>query len=49
VSAFVSGLNAVLLVGCAIVFAGAVAPGVLMRVPATGPVAQPVTEESRGT
>jgi len=50
----VSGLNAVLLVGCAIVFAGAVAAGVLMRVPATGPVAatepsRPVAEESRGT
>src|SRR5256714_6114696 len=49
VMAFVSGLNAVLLVGCALVFAGAVAAGVLMRVPATGPVGRPVAEESRGT
>jgi EmrB/QacA subfamily drug resistance transporter len=45
VVAFVSGLNAVLLVGAAIVFAGAIAAAVLMRVPATHPVA----EESRGT
>src|SRR3989440_1616184 len=34
VAAFVSGLNAGLLVGCAIVFAGAGAAAVLMRVPA---------------
>ena len=54
VIAFVSGLNAVLLVGCAIVFAGAVAAGVLMRGTATGPAAAAdpspaVAEESRGT
>jgi hypothetical protein len=41
VTAFVSGLNAVLLVGCAMVFAGAVAAGVLMRVPATATEAVP--------
>jgi EmrB/QacA subfamily drug resistance transporter len=35
VIAFVSGLNAVLLVGCAIVFAGAIAAAVLMRIPVT--------------
>src|SRR5438093_2697604 len=46
VMAFVSGLNAVLLVGCAIVFAGAVAVGVLMRVPASGPVARPVAKKA---
>jgi predicted MFS family arabinose efflux permease len=34
VVAFVSGLNAVLLVGCGVVFAGAVAAAVLMRMPA---------------
>jgi EmrB/QacA subfamily drug resistance transporter len=52
VVAFVSGLNAVLLVGCAIVFAGAVAAAVLMRVPATVAAAEqprPLAEESRGT
>jgi EmrB/QacA subfamily drug resistance transporter len=54
VIAFVSGLNAVLIVGAAILFAGAVAAAVLMRVPAPGPVAaaEPlpsVAEESRGT
>ncbi len=54
VIAFVSGLNAVLLVGSAIVFLGAVAAAVLMRVPATRPAAvaepsRPMAEESRGT
>jgi EmrB/QacA subfamily drug resistance transporter len=54
VIAFVSGLNAVLLVGCAMVFAGAVAAGVLMRVPATATEAPAravsrTAEESRGT
>jgi EmrB/QacA subfamily drug resistance transporter len=49
VVAFVSGLNAVLLVGCVLVFAGAIAAAVLMRVPATSPVSRPVAEESRGT
>ena len=53
VTAFVSGLNAVLLVGGAIVFAGAIAAAVLMRVPARGPAAEiapgPVAGESRGT
>jgi len=50
VAAFVSGLNAVLLVGCAIVFAGAVAAAALMRVPAaTGERAPALAEESRGT
>jgi len=50
VIAFVSGLNAVLLVGSAVVFAGAVAAGVLMRVPAgTGERAPAVAQESRGT
>jgi len=34
VIAFVSGLNAILLVGCAILFVGAVAAAVLMRMPA---------------
>jgi EmrB/QacA subfamily drug resistance transporter len=41
VTAFVSGLNAVLLVGCAMVFAGAVAAAVLMRVPARATEAVP--------
>ena len=50
VTAFVSGLNAVLLVGCGIVFAGAVAAAILMRVPAaTGVRAPALAEESRGT
>ncbi len=54
VTAFVSGLNAVLLVGCAMVFAGAIAAAVLMRIPATDPAKaaepfRPTTEESRGT
>ena len=50
VAAFVSGLNAVLLVGCAIVFAGAVAAAALMRMPAaTGERAPALAEESRGT
>jgi len=52
VTAFVSGLNAVLLVGCALVFAGAIAAAVLMRVPAKSAVAdqpRPLAEESRGT
>ena len=50
VIAFVSGLNAVLLVGSAVAFAGAVAAGVLMRVPAgTGERAPAVAQESRGT
>ena len=50
VIAFVSGLNAVLLVGCAIVFAGAVAAAVLMRVPAPMEERAPaLAEESRGT
>src|SRR4051812_15514884 len=53
-TAFVSGLNAVLLVGCAMVFAGAIAAAVLMRIPATDPAKaaepfRPTTEESRGT
>jgi hypothetical protein len=51
VTAFVSGLNAVLLVGAAILFAGAIAAAVLMRVPArvVADQSRPVAEESRGT
>jgi EmrB/QacA subfamily drug resistance transporter len=49
VIAFVSGLNTVLLVGAAALFAGAVAAAVLMRVPTPAPVATPIAEESRGT
>jgi len=54
VTAFVSGLNAVLLVGCAMVFAGAIAAAVLMRVTVADPVPAvkppaPLAEESRGT
>jgi len=51
VTAFVSGLNAVLLVGSAVVFAGAIAAAVLMRVPvATAEQPRPaLAEESRGT
>ena len=50
VTAFVSGLNAVLLVGCGIVFAGAVAASILMRVPAATGVRAPALDvESRGT
>jgi len=51
VIAFVSGLNAVLLVGSAVVFAGAIAAAVLMRVPvATAEQPRPAfAEESRGT
>jgi hypothetical protein len=50
VVAFVSGLNAVLLVGCVLVFAGAIAAAVLMRVPIpTGERAPALAEESRGT
>jgi predicted MFS family arabinose efflux permease len=51
VIAFVSGLNAVLLVGSAVVFAGAIAAAVLMRVPVPA-AEQPrhaLAEESRGT
>ena len=52
VTAFVSGMNAILLTGSAIVFAGAIAAAVLMRVPARSPAAEapgPVAQESRGT
>ncbi len=49
VIAFVSGLNTVLLVGAGVLFAGAVAAAVLMRVPTPAPVATPIAEESRGT
>jgi predicted MFS family arabinose efflux permease len=48
VVAFVSGLNAVLLVGCVIVFAGAIAAALLMRVPTPAPLARPLPEQSRG-
>jgi hypothetical protein len=51
VTAFVSGLNAVLLVGSAVVFAGAIAAALLMRVPVvTAEQPRPaLAEESRGT
>jgi EmrB/QacA subfamily drug resistance transporter len=45
VIAFVSGMNAVLLVGCAIVFAGAVAAGVLMRMPSRAGEGAPALNE----
>ena len=45
VTAFVSGLNAILLIGCAIVFAGAVAAAVLMRKPAPAPEGAPAVTE----
>jgi hypothetical protein len=43
--AFVSGLNAILLVGCGILFAGAVAAAVLMRMPAPEAAAAPAVTE----
>jgi EmrB/QacA subfamily drug resistance transporter len=50
VIAFVSGLNAVLLVGSALVLAGAIAAGVLMRVPTPAAQGAPaLSGESRGT
>jgi EmrB/QacA subfamily drug resistance transporter len=45
VVAFVSGLNAVLLVGCVVVFAGAVAAAVLMRMPAPVEEGAPAVKE----
>jgi EmrB/QacA subfamily drug resistance transporter len=45
VIAFVSGMNGVLLVGCAIVFAGAVAAGVLMRMPSRAGEGAPALNE----